>query len=357
MFAIISIMVSCSSPATHELVVDVNVSDVLMNEVRNPNKKEFKEVYNATMDSHKKKKGDFIEMFFIKAKELNPGTPFIRYFKTDSGLSMSSSDEEVKEHFIELRETSLDIVKEILSVRLDNLGVTYAKVDSKKAQVKFGLSGAVDENKLRRLVQTSGNLQFFEMYRSEEIIGAWMNAASTNNSLKKVQSYGPFFFVSRAHKNEVDRAIKSKEIQDLFPRNLKCMWGYEVTENQDSGEKGYLLYLCKIPDNGRAFVDGSDVKGAVSGVDSSSGASTVDVTMTQEGSDKWAKMTTRNIDRSIAIVVSEKVMSAPNVINAITGGTTQISGSFSPEEAEELAHIISIGNLPVGCLFNKLKKL
>lgn len=368
LLAVSCIIASCSSEATHELVVDVNISDVIVNEARNPNDKEFKEVYDATLKSYKKKKGDFIEMFFSKAEELNPERPFVLYFKTNSELKMSASDEDVKEHFVSQKEFCLAATKEILSARLDRLGVlgvAYAKLDYKKEQVLIGISGDADENYLRRIVQSQGNLEFFEVFKSAELGGVLSEAISVDSqdddpntsALSKIRVYGDLFIVSVSDKAKVDKALKKKDVIVVFPSSLKFMWGDTPIELGKGEGKKFVLYPCKIPLNGRARVDASCVKEARLGQDSEAGRITIDITMTMEGSDKWEQMTTENVDRVIAMTMEGVVFSAPHVINVITGGTTQISGSFTEEEAKEIVAIFNAGYLPVGCLFNKLRKL
>jgi len=354
---------SCSSKATHELVVDVNVSEVLVNEARNSRSSDFKRIYDATIEARKKSKGDVFQLFFKNAKELYPNTPFIRYFRSNSELSMGASNEEVIEYFNTQKEICLEKVKVILSVRLDDFGVSYAKVVHD--QVKIGLSSPGKDSQMRKIVQMQGNLQFFEVYRTEEIMSSWLQAVNISDpendgrygSLKKVKPYGGFFFVSFAQKNEVDRTLNKDVISDVLPANLSLMWGDEIVIYQGTKEKGYILYPCKIPLNGKAIVNDSDIKDANSGFNEMDGKSTVDLVMTTDGSDKWKKMTAENVGRTIAITVSDIVFSAPTVINPIMGGTTQISGSFTPEEAEQLASILSVGSLPVSCLFNEMVKL
>ena len=79
--------------------------------------------------------------------------------------------------------------------------------------------------------------------------------------------------------------------------------------------------------------------------------------MTNEGADEWGRMTTENKDRIIAITMDSVVYSAPRVINPILNGNTQISGSFTFQEAEDLAGLLNGGALPVPCVIKDLQKV
>lgn len=216
-----------------------------------------------------------------------------------------------------------------------------------------------------------GNLQFYETYSTSEISNEWQQAiivseseevknqdlSSDNNSdtsemglpwekaktQKGLSDYVKFAgdnvlgFVSPEDKNTVDEILKRKDILSLFPEDIKFMWSSNLEKlNNNSKEMFYNIYACKIPKTGRAKVGGADIKSATTGYNQPNGNITVDIEMTAEGADKWAMMTEDNVKRIIAITMDNVVYSAPKVISPITGGKTQISGTFTYEEAHEL---------------------
>ena len=218
-----------------------------------------------------------------------------------------------------------------------------------------------------------GNLQFYETYFTSEISNQWnqaiivseseevknqdlssdnnsdssdisqINSYDNTNSQKGLSDYVKFAgdnvlgFVSPEDKNTVDEILKRKDILSLFPEDVKFLWSSNLEKlNNNSKEKFYVLYACKIPKTGRAKVGGADIKSATTGYDQPSGNITVDIEMTAEGADKWAMMTEDNVQRIIAITMDNVVFSAPTVLNPITSGETQISGKFTYEEAHEL---------------------
>ena len=104
-------------------------------------------------------------------------------------------------------------------------------------------------------------------------------------------------------------------------------------------------------------VGGKDVKSASTGYDSENGSITVNVDMTEEGSAKWAQMTADNIERQVAITMDSVVYSAPNVKGAINGGSTEISGTFTIDEANDLSGLLNGGALPAPCIIKEQSKV
>jgi SecD/SecF fusion protein len=165
-------------------------------------------------------------------------------------------------------------------------------------------------------------------------------------------------YVASENKTAVDEILRRDDIMNLFPEDLKFMWSADVEDvAANSKEKAYVLYAIRVPENGKARVGGKDVKSASTGYDDQSGAITVDLSMTEEGADKWAEMTGDNVQRIVAITMDDVVYSAPRVQNAITQGNTQISGSFTIDEAKDLAGLLNGGALPAPCVIKEQTKV
>jgi SecD/SecF fusion protein len=136
------------------------------------------------------------------------------------------------------------------------------------------------------------------------------------------------------------------------------MWSAKPESIDNKSKKtAYFLYACRIPDSGKARVRGEHVSNAKVDYDQTDGSIIVSLSMTDEGASEWGRMTTENKDRIIAISMDSVVYSAPRVINAITNGNTQISGSFTFQEAEDLAGLLNGGALPVPCVIKDLQKV
>ncbi len=144
----------------------------------------------------------------------------------------------------------------------------------------------------------------------------------------------------------VNRYLKMNQVKALFPRDLKLMWSQNPYK-YDPTKTLYELHAIKVTTrDGRAPLDG----GVITSARTSSGVTgsevKVDMSMNAEGAKTWARMTRENIDRCLAVVLDGYVRSFPRVQNEITGGSTEITGDFTIEEADDLANILKSGKLP-----------
>ena len=158
------------------------------------------------------------------------------------------------------------------------------------------------------------------------------------------------------NRENVNEILNRSDIVALFPQDLKFMWSANL-EDIGEGKKGYVLYAVRIPEGGKAMVGGEDVKSAVRSFNQQNLQTTVSVTMSIDGTQKWAQMTERNVGRSVAITMDNVVYSAPVVNEAIKGGSTEISGNFSIAEADDLSGLLNGGSLPAPCVIKQQTKV
>lgn len=137
---------------------------------------------------------------------------------------------------------------------------------------------------------------------------------------------------------------------DLNIAGVKFMFSEQTYELKPNGKKEMMhaMYAISVPQDGPKLT-GKDIASASDGFDSETGEITVNLTMNDEGTEKWAQMTTENAQRVVAVTLDEVVYSAPNVNEPIRGGNTQISGGFNIEEAQALAGLLNAGALPAPC--------
>jgi SecD/SecF fusion protein len=159
-------------------------------------------------------------------------------------------------------------------------------------------------------------------------------------------------------KSAVTALLSRSDIAAQFYSQLRFMWGAE-TEYVDinKSKKGWYLYACRIPENGQARVNGSHIARASQGYDQVAGDITVDLSMNDEGMEQWSRMTSENINRLVAITMDNVVYSAPQVRGAINQGNTQISGSFTFDEANDLAGLLNGGALPAPLVIKEKTKV
>jgi SecD/SecF fusion protein len=400
------------------VTLEISVPELVKNFARNPRDIRFKKPFESASSIYQAKGGDFISIFINENKRINRGMPVVRLLETADleGLGMKSSDDEVESYLRKLAVSSMDGVEQIMSKRINQFGVAQPNIqkDAVNNRLYIELPGVQDESTVAQKLQSTANLQFFETYFPSEIGSQWKQAsevsktkeikdvepepdsdttkqetaANGKDSLKGkdtskakslasltsldggrgkgladfVESAGEFAmgYVSKENRRKVEDILKRSDVMSLFPEDLRFMWSAEmenISENKKAKKNMWALYAIKVPENGKAKVGGKDIKSASTGFDDQSGKITVDLNMTVEGGDKWAEMTSDNVNRIVAITMDEVVYSAPRVINAITGGRTQISGTFTTEEAKDLAGLLNGGALPAPCVIKEQTKV
>jgi SecD/SecF fusion protein len=145
---------------------------------------------------------------------------------------------------------------------------------------------------------------------------------------------------------QVNRYLRMNQIKALFPRDLRFYWSQNPYK-YDPTKSLYELHAIKITTrDGRAPLGGDVITGARPSSGVTGSEVKVDFTMNSEGAKTWARMTRENVDRCIALVLDGYVRSYPRVIGEITGGSTEVTGDFTIDEANDLATILKSGKMP-----------
>lgn len=392
------------------VTLEISIPELVKSYARNPNDDKFKKPYEAAYELYSEQGQDFIDAFAAKHKEFNKGLELYKLFQISDidELGTNSTDADVVAFLREKEGSSMDGVEEIMNRRINQFGVAQPNIqkDQENHRLYIELPGVQDEKTVAEKIQTTANLQFFETYDLQQIGNLWqqanilsmqpevtetdevetddmvdsdsltvavddsldteeelsmdeaiaaMDSTSGKGSLQELMT--AFTMSSMGYTNnvaEVNKILRRADIKKIFPDDLAFMWsaGAEMV-NSETGETGYILYAVKIPANGKAEVGGRDISNASTGYNSEKGLVTVNVEMTEEGGDRWAQMTQDNIGRPVAITMDSVVYSAPNVINAITDGRTEISGSFTIQEANDLTGLLNGGALPAPCVIKE----
>jgi SecD/SecF fusion protein len=382
------------------VTLEISIPEMLKNYARNPRDLQFKKPFESATTIYNTRGGDFISLFIKENKRINK-TPVVRLLATSEldGLGVNSSDDDVELFLRKISASSMDGVEQIMSKRINQFGVAQPNIqrDMVNNRLYIELPGVQDEATVASKLQSTANLQFYETYFPSELAAQWQQAgmisktkevkiedlettkkdstdSTKTKSASSLTSLGAtqkglselvkpageyaFGFVSPESKSEVDALLKREDVMGVFPEDIKFMWSAGLEEVAvNSKEKAYVLYAIRIPETGKARVGGKDIKNASTGYDEQSGKITVDLKMTEEGADKWAEMTSDNVNKIVAITMDDVVYSAPRVMNAITGGNTQISGSFTIGEAKDLAGLLNGGALPAPCVIKEQTKV
>lgn len=375
------------------VTLEISIPEMVEGFARNRRDLMFRGPYESAKTRFSREGGDFIALFSEEYKRINKGQPLVKVFAISEieELGKNSNDEDVIAFLKDKLKSSMTGVELIMNRRINQFGVAQPNIQKDPAnnRLYIELPGVQDEATVAKQLIATANLEFFETYQGNEIAAQWQQASiisksaemtadevatiedstvkkdstkttleeltnSASNSVGKkglaelVKNAGGFSIgtVAADEKTAVDKILRRSDVMSVFPEDLKFMWSAEMEKLGSGKEMGYVLYAVRVPENGKAPVGGTDIKSASTGFDQRSALITVDLEMNEEGSDKWAQMTTDNKDRLVAITMDGVVYSAPRVNEPITGGRTQISGSFSIDEAKDLAGLLNGGALP-----------
>ena len=332
---------------------------------------------------------DLITLFTSEYKAINPTGKLAPLFATRSNgkLKFDASDATVITYLQEQSIQAFNNTYRILNTRIDRFGLASPSInpDPTKGIINIELAGISDKERVRSYLQSTANLQFFEVYTFENkdfqnaIIAAdkaieLSNAgiadsssiakidtsksnAAKNPLLRIVQFTQPYQakngqyifpaeigYTLKKDTSVLNAYLALPEVKSKFPSNLVFMYG--KTDESDPKAKDVLaLYAIKTLENGLAELEGDHVANATQDFDER-GKVAIKMNMDKIGTSIWAKMTSKNVGKPIAIVLDNIVYSAPNVNDAITTGNSQISGNYSLKTAQDLAQILESGKLP-----------
>ena len=332
---------------------------------------------------------DLITLFTNEYKAINPTGKLAPLFATRSNgkLKFDASDATVITYLQEQSIQAFNNTYKILSTRIDRFGLASPTInpDPAKGIINIELAGISDKERVRSYLQSTANLQFFEVYTFEnrdfqnavlaadkaielsnagvvdstvvaKVDTAKANAAK-NPLLRIVQFTQPYQakngqyvfpaeigYTLKKDTGVLNAYLALPEVKSKFPSNLVFMYG-KPDESDPKAKDVLPLYAIKTLENGLAELEGDHVANAAQDFDER-GKVAIKMNMDKIGTSIWAKMTSKNVGKPIAIVLDNIVYSAPNVNDAITTGNSQISGNYSLKTAQDLAQILESGKLP-----------
>lgn len=183
----------------------------------------------------------------------------------------------------------------------------------------------------------------FEAYKKANPLFAALQPAMYNGRMANGACIG---YASYADTAKINRWLKLPQVEALFPAEFKACWTVKPSSLIPGGNTYELVAIKATSRDGKAPLDGGVVTDARVQYSGQGGHPEVSMTMNAEGANIWARMTKDNIGRQIAIVLDGMVYSYPTVNTEITGGSSQITGNFDLEEAEDLANVLKSGKLP-----------
>ncbi|MDI9338635.1 MAG: protein translocase subunit SecDF [Alphaproteobacteria bacterium] len=358
--------------------------------------KAFNDALNKAVQQKAVTNTNLIDLFYSNYTQANPNSNLASFFayKSNNEITNSSSNTDVLNY---LNKKSADAFKntyQILQTRIDRFGLASPTInpDPLKGRINIELAGITDKERVRNYLQSTANLQFFEMYTLENVdiqndlvaadktVQAYLNGigldtlnvidtAGIADSTKNKLNANPIFKilnVAQPYTNpKTKKTIFPSEIgyvlardtailnqylnysfvKNKFPNNLRFCYG-KLQEGSDKNKTLFTsLYAIKVLDNGQAPLEGDHVANSAQDYDER-GKIAIKMNMDNTGTTIWARLTTANREKPIAIVLDNIVYSAPTVNEPITTGNSQITGNFTVKEAQDLAQILQSGKLP-----------
>ena len=348
---------------------------------------------------------DFITLFGEAWKEVGGGQRLAQVFGTyemRDRIKPESTDEQVLSVVREDAESAVSNSFNVLRNRIDRFGVTQPSIQKlgNSGRILVELPGVKEPERVRKLLQGTASLEFWTTFDNAEIEQYLVEANSllaqilddevevaeeaeeaeaaaedllseeisaNADDASEVDAYrkaNPLFSVlqpSGARGNAcigyaqggdtavVNRYLNNARVKEIFPAEFKAMWSVAPSSYFTGANVYELVAIKSASRDGKAPLDGSavtDARVSYDGQGVNKGAPTVSMTMNAEGANKWARITKDNIGRQIAIVLDGLVYSYPTVNTEITGGSSQISGNFTVEEATDLTNVLKSGKLP-----------
>ncbi len=318
---------------------------------------------------------DYISLFRNAYTQQNPGVKLASLFGgAGKQTKVTDSDEKVIDDIRTVAKGAIKETYKILLKRIDKFGVAQPNInlDENKAIINVELAGVTDKERVRKYLQASANLQFWEVYNIGELSTSLEAAdkavtlllsgpdtakqsANKNAFLKVINPINPqqdkngkqFFAaaigdIALKDTGVFNNYMNMDVVKNSFPADMKFLLGVEE-KVEKTGQRFYPLYAIKtIPGSDKAKLEGEGVEESGQGYDDK-GRPSIKMQMTPLGAKIWAKLTTDNVNRPIAITLDDNVYSAPNVNGPIEGGNSEISGNFTIEQAQDLANILKSG--------------
>ena len=368
------------------VVLEVSVPDVVKNLAgESANDPKFKEAYSKAVAQAKKGDIDFVDAFVSAYQQLNGQNKLGGIFASKLGeknISYNSSDADVKKVLNEEVNAAVENSNKVVRSRIDRFGVAQPNIQILRGKGQIGqimveMPGIKEPERVRKLLQGSANLEFWETYTLGETMSSLTAldkrlagadakdsaaADSTKAKAAKAKSAAeqhPLFsklimmqgmqptncvvgYAIAKDTAAINAMVNSEAAKSILPADLKLAWGVKNA----SGMKANVFELYALrANNGQPSMQGDVIADAKDEFDQNH-RPIVSMTMTTSGARDWATLTKKNLKKCVAIVLDGYVYSAPVVQNEITGGNSQISGNFTTDDTRDLANVLKSGKMP-----------
>ncbi len=399
------------------VILEVSVPDVIKALADNKPDEAFNNALATAAKQAVNSQDDVITLFIREYHKIAPDAKLSELFATQQlkdKVNQKSSDAEVEKVLRAEVKAAVENSFNVLRTRIDRFGVVQPNIQSledKMGRIMVELPGIKEPERVRKLLQGSANLEFWETYTAREVLPAMQSAdaklrvilaegttADTDTieavlteatpvekktvsaadslaaalkgdvtaedksaaNMEEIKKQYPLLSILQLNSSgqgpvigyanykdtaDINKYLAMPEIKADLPKDLRLKWGVSPSEFDKKGQTFELYAIKSTERNGKAPLEGDVVTDAKDEFDQYSKPA-VSMTMNSDGARRWAQLTKQNIGRSIAIVLDNYVYSAPNVNSEITGGRSQITGHFTPEQAKDLANVLKSGKMP-----------
>ena len=347
------------------VTLQVSVPDILRSMANAEGNPYFdRAVANADSITRANKSNDFIDVFCNEYRKLDPQGDLSVVFKDQ--VKRGDNLDAIKNSLRQEVKDRVSSSTNVLRTRIDQFGVVAPNIQEleKDGQILLELPGVKEHDRVRELLKSSANLEFYETAQFADIAPMLQNLDnalrndSTNNG-KGLFDYflqvgGPTITVGSAldtARDTINAILASPVAKGIIPANIKLAWEFKPQTVQiDDSVRGkrnvniYQLVALKTA-NGKAALSGDVITSATSDYDAMQGGNYVSMNMKPDAARQWARITAANLNKQVAIVLDDQVYSAPNVNSVIEGGRSQITGNFTTDEAKDLANVLKSGKM------------
>ena len=397
------------------VILEISVPDVVETLADHKTDVAFTKAMEQARAEEEKSQDDFITLFINAYHKNAPGHKLAEIFATQQlqgKVNPQSSDSEVEKALRTEVAAAIDNSFNVVRTRIDKFGVVQPniqKLEGQEGRIMVEMPGISEPERMRKLLQGSANLEFWETYNAQEIIpylvqldsqlanggeeetkadttaaakadttAAVKEAPKSKFQIKKdtkkadvkatpeaqlaaAKKQHPLLamlqttngnslalvgYASVRDTAAINKLIYSKLAKQVLPSDVKLLWGAKPADGL-SVKNIFELYALKVTTTtGRAPLEGDVITDAKDQFDQVTGQPQVSMTMNTDGARRWAALTKANIDKAIAIVLDGVVYSAPRVNGEITGGQSSITGSFTIEDTKDLANTLKSGRMP-----------
>ena len=397
------------------VILEVSVPDVVDVLADHKQDAAYKKAMELAKKEEETSQNDFISLFVKYWKQEGNGRPLAAIFATQQmkgKVSTQSSDSEVEAALRAEVASAVDNSFNVVRNRIDKFGVVQPniqKLEGQSGRIMVEMPGIKEPERVRKLLQGSANLEFWETYNSQEItpllsqlnqrwaaqggevieedttaaaaveaaadtVKAAANdlaaklakkdtKATDSKVVEQAKKQNPLFAIFQPTQGntlavvgyanardtaEINKIIYSDLARQIFPAELKLRWGAKAEDFGGQNTKGdiFELYALKITEpSGRAPLEGDVITNGKDDFDQM-GHPCVSMQMNSDGARRWSQITKQNIGKAVAIVLDDAVYSAPRILTQIDGGNSQITGNFTIEDTKDLANTLNSGKMP-----------